>query len=255
MGTRVYRIWTATFPLVPPSINGVDVDQSCIDVYARRFDVLNRGLSGYNTEWGLPVFEQCLAKRDDRQAPKIRVLTIWFGANDACIKPSPQHVPIEKFEANIRRMIELVHSPTSPYYSPDTRIVLITAPPINTLKRKADLESRDPPLALDRLFDTTRQYAEVVKTIGEELNLGVVDVWTLLWNGAGQVETGLDKFSGDGLHLNGAGYEVVYDALIKVIAEKYPDVYYENVDFVFPGWKDINFESPNGSLGCQFGRV
>ena len=30
--------------------------------------------------------------------------------------------------------------------------------------------------------------------------------------------------------------QVVYDALIKVIAEKYPDVYYENVDFVFPGY-------------------
>lgn len=28
------------------------------DVYARKLDVLNRGLSGYNTEWGIPVFEQ-----------------------------------------------------------------------------------------------------------------------------------------------------------------------------------------------------
>lgn len=28
------------------------------DVYARRLDVLNRGLSGYNTDWAIPVFEQ-----------------------------------------------------------------------------------------------------------------------------------------------------------------------------------------------------
>ena len=28
------------------------------DVYARKLDVLNRGLSGYNTEWAIPVFEQ-----------------------------------------------------------------------------------------------------------------------------------------------------------------------------------------------------
>jgi hypothetical protein len=27
-------------------------------VYARKLDVLNRGLSGYNTEWAIPVFEQ-----------------------------------------------------------------------------------------------------------------------------------------------------------------------------------------------------
>ena len=29
-----------------------------LDVYARKLDVLNRGLSGYNTEWAIPVFEQ-----------------------------------------------------------------------------------------------------------------------------------------------------------------------------------------------------
>lgn len=27
-------------------------------VYARRLDVINRGLSGYNTEWAIPIFEQ-----------------------------------------------------------------------------------------------------------------------------------------------------------------------------------------------------
>jgi hypothetical protein len=28
------------------------------DVYARKLDVLNRGLSGYNTDWAKPVFER-----------------------------------------------------------------------------------------------------------------------------------------------------------------------------------------------------
>lgn len=28
------------------------------DIYARRLDVINRGMSGYNTDWGIPVFEQ-----------------------------------------------------------------------------------------------------------------------------------------------------------------------------------------------------
>jgi hypothetical protein len=27
-------------------------------VYARKLDVINRGLSGYNTDWAIPVFEQ-----------------------------------------------------------------------------------------------------------------------------------------------------------------------------------------------------
>jgi hypothetical protein len=28
------------------------------DAYSRKLDVLNRGLSGYNTDWAIPVLEQ-----------------------------------------------------------------------------------------------------------------------------------------------------------------------------------------------------
>ena len=30
------------------------------DVYARKMDIVNRGLSGYNTEWAIPVFKQVI---------------------------------------------------------------------------------------------------------------------------------------------------------------------------------------------------
>lgn len=33
----------------------------CSEVYVRKLDVVNRGLSGYNTEWAIPVFEQVSA--------------------------------------------------------------------------------------------------------------------------------------------------------------------------------------------------
>lgn len=29
-----------------------------VDLYARKLDVLNRGYSGYNTDWALPVLKQ-----------------------------------------------------------------------------------------------------------------------------------------------------------------------------------------------------
>ena len=29
-----------------------------LDAYCRKLDVINRGLSGFNTEWAIPVFEQ-----------------------------------------------------------------------------------------------------------------------------------------------------------------------------------------------------
>lgn len=138
----------------------------------------------------------------------MRLLTIWFGANDACIKPSPQHVPLDRFTLNLRRITQMILSPSSAYHSPRTKIILITPPPVNTFQRSANLESRDPPLKLDREFDTTKAYAEAVKQVAAEEGVTVVDVWTALWEGCGKNEQNLSKYLTDGLHLNKEGYEV-----------------------------------------------
>jgi lysophospholipase L1-like esterase len=137
----------------------------------------------------------------------VQVLTIWFGANDACIPPSPQHVPLDRFKENLRKMIQMVKSPQSDYYSPWTKVILLTPPPVNTHTRAADLASRNPPLALDRLFETTKAYAEAVQEVGIEQGVTVVDVWESLWNATAD-EASLNQYLPDGLHLNGAGYEV-----------------------------------------------
>ena len=152
--------------------------------------------------------QQCIAKSNAMNVPKLRVLTIWFGANDACIKPSPQHVPLSKFTSNIKHMVNMIKSPISPYYSPTTRIILITPPPVNTFQRRADLESRQPPLSLDRNFEVTKAYAASVRAVASSENVALVDVWTVLWEAAGQDESSLSKFLWDGLHPNAEGYRV-----------------------------------------------
>ncbi|KAF8810141.1 SGNH hydrolase [Phlegmacium glaucopus] len=224
-----------------PEINGFG--QRLSYVYARKLDVLNRGLSGYNTEWSIPVFEQCIAKSIQANVPEVRVLTIWFGANDACIQPSPQHVPLLKFISNITYMVNMIKSLTSSYYSPTTRIILITPPPVNTFQRRADLESRQPPQALDRDFEVTRAYAEGVRQVAQSENVALVDVWSALWEAAGEDEKSLKFFLRDGLHLNAEGYRIMYEELITTIREVYPEVHYDNLEYVFPvralSWRDI----------------
>ncbi|KAF9009422.1 SGNH hydrolase-type esterase domain-containing protein [Cyathus striatus] len=229
-----------------PGMNGFGERLS--HVYARKLDVLNRGYSGYNTEWAIPVLEQCVANHADKNTPKMRVLTVWFGANDACIKPSPQHVPLPKFIANLKQIVSMIHSSESSYYSPDTRILFMTPPPVNTYQRRADLENRNPPLKLDRLFDTTKEYAEAVKNVAEEAKVGLVDVWSALWEAVGKDEKSLSKVLTDGLHLNADGYGIIFEELMKTIAEIYPDVHYEHLGYVFPPWAEINWESPAESL-------
>lgn len=110
---------------------------------------------------------------------------------------------------NLKYIINLVKSPESAWYSSDTEIILMTPPPVNTLQRSADLGSRDPPQALDRLFRTTEAYANGVKeaALGAK-DIAVVDIWTDLWKAAGESESALSEFLLDGLHLNEKGYDV-----------------------------------------------
>lgn len=102
----------------------------------------------------------------------------------------------------------MVTAPTSAWYSPGTRIILITPPPVNTHQRRADLESRDPPQKLDREFEVTREYAQAVRDVGAAENVAVVDVWTKLWEASGGDEPALSAYLSDGLHLNAQGYTV-----------------------------------------------
>ena len=140
--------------------------------------------------------------------PTVRLLTIWFGANDSVLPSERQHVPLTQFIANLKHLITMVRSPSSEYYSQETRILLISNPPVNTHQRGADLASRDPPRECDRDFELTKLYAEAVIQTAKEEGVAVADVWTVLWEAAGKDERALSGWLLDGLHLNAKGYEV-----------------------------------------------
>jgi lysophospholipase L1-like esterase len=93
-------------------------------------------------------------------------------------------------------------------HTSDTRILLISPPPVYTFDRRAELASRDPPAELDRDFEVTKRYAEAVGNVAKEEGVAFVDVWTKIWEAAGKQEIGLKGFLRDGLHLNAAGYDV-----------------------------------------------
>ncbi|KAI0048543.1 SGNH hydrolase [Auriscalpium vulgare] len=205
--------------------------------YSRKWDVLNRGLSGYNTEWALPVLRQFLAKVPAQPlVPQVRLLVIWFGANDAVLPHSPQHVTIARFGENLRTMVRLVASPTSSHYAPDTKIVLITPPPVNTVQRGANLAGREPPLELDRTFERTREFAEEVGRVGQSEGVPVVDVWTPMWEAAGKEEKALEGYLYDGLHLNEAGYKIVWEALLATIRKNFAELDKDGMEYIFPHW-------------------
>ncbi|KAF9650917.1 GDSL Lipase/Acylhydrolase [Thelephora ganbajun] len=223
-------------------LNGIGARLSF--VYARKLDVLNRGLSGYNTEWAIPVFEQLLqvfAKKEEQPyVPAVRLLTIWFGANDSVLPSERQHVPLAQFIANLKHLITMVKSPSSEYYSPKTRILLISPPPVNTYQRSAELVSRDPPRNCDREFGFTKLYAEAVVKTAQEEGAAVVDVWTVLWEAAGKDERALSAYLLDGLHLNAKGYELAYNAINESIEQSYPEIHHQNLQYAIPRHDELD---------------
>lgn len=150
-----------------------------------------------------------MAKKEEQPyVPIIRLLTIWFGANDSVLPSERQHVPLVQFVTNLKHLIAIVKSPSSEYHSPETRILLISNPPVNTHQRGADLASRNPPRKCDREFELTKVYAEAVVKTAKEEGVAVADVWTVIWEAAGEDEQTLSAYLSDGLHLNEKGYEV-----------------------------------------------
>ncbi|KAH9837603.1 SGNH hydrolase-type esterase domain-containing protein [Rhodofomes roseus] len=218
-------------------------------VYNRKLDVINRGMSGYNTEWIIPVLEQCFAKKNERtNLPNIRLLTIWLGANDAAQLPTRQHVPLDKYRANLRTLVRTVTSPDSPRYSPEARVLLLTPPPMSETMWARRQAAKVPPRMLDRKFDVTKAYAEAVREVAGELGVHVVDVWTAIWERADEKEERLAEYLSDGLHLTENGYKVVFEILMKAITTHFPEMDPDKLQPVFSYFDQIDDDDPRSSL-------
>ena len=60
-GQRLARTYLLSLIINIPACCGyqtLSTNHITADVYARRLDIVNRGLSGYNTDWGLRVLKQ-----------------------------------------------------------------------------------------------------------------------------------------------------------------------------------------------------
>lgn len=109
------------------------------DIYSRKVDVLNRGYSGYNSKHGVEIVQEMVLNENPD------LVTVFFGANDASIPESQQHVPLGQYEQNLRTIILAI---MCKYAS--TPIILITPPPIWRAKLTDFLRSVGSPFLEDR---------------------------------------------------------------------------------------------------------
>jgi lysophospholipase L1-like esterase len=138
--------------------------------YIRRLDVVNRGLSGYNTRQALKVLPRIIPTPEQA---RIRFLTIFFGANDAATPDAgnKQHVPLGEYKQNLENIIT---HPLIAAHKP--RIILIAPPPINEHLHWVNDQERGYS-QLSRVAATTRRYADGASEVGEKLGVPVVNLW------------------------------------------------------------------------------
>lgn len=184
------------------------------NVYQRRADVVNRGCSGYNTEFysRLPL--------PDLPNSNVCLVTIFFGANDASLESeNPHHyVSVPDYSQNLKALIARVQSK---YNSP--RILLITPPPLDHEQRFAYQIKRFGDKAtgvLERTTENTQLYAQACNTVAAETNLPCLDMFAAM-----SAVPDYGRFLCDGLHFSAAGHDFVAACILRAIQEHYPEMH------------------------------
>jgi lysophospholipase L1-like esterase len=186
------------------------------NVYQRRADVVNRGMAGYNTNW----FLRYAKESDVWQQDNVKLITIFFGANDASdAKLNPRHhVSIEDFKQNLETLIGLCED----NYGKDVGILIVTAPPVVHHKRLAFQKERFGDKAtgeLERNMELSQQYAQAALDVAQKCNRPSVHLWKLM-----QESQDWESLFNDGLHFTSEGNQFVAKAVLEQIEASYPQL-------------------------------
>ncbi|KAJ3352628.1 isoamyl acetate-hydrolyzing esterase [Entophlyctis luteolus] len=160
------------------------------------------------------------------RTPKIKLLTIMLGANDSVlvdVNPK-QHIPLDEYKQNLSDMLAIIRTEF-----PETRVILITPPPVDPDAYKVKLESFG--LSLDHSIEQSRRYRDACLEAGEEASgwendLAMIDTWELF---LGRQETEYEAEEvrdclSDGLHMSAKGNRLLGEALLAVIAGRWPEL-------------------------------
>uniref|UniRef100_A0AAQ4RW90 Isoamyl acetate-hydrolyzing esterase 1 homolog n=1 Tax=Gasterosteus aculeatus aculeatus TaxID=481459 RepID=A0AAQ4RW90_GASAC len=206
------------------------------DKLARKCDVVNRGLSGYNSRWAkllLPRLIDVTKSADNNN--NIAAVTVFFGANDCALqdKNPLQHIPLEEYSENLRVITGLLASAGVPA----DRVIFITPPPLHEPAWEKECILKGYPL--NRLNSTAGQYAEACVQVAGQCGAAALDLWTLMQKD-GQDYT---VYLSDGLHLSPKGNQFVALHLWELLESRVADL-----PFILPYWGDVDAENPESSL-------
>ncbi|KAJ2861079.1 isoamyl acetate-hydrolyzing esterase [Coemansia erecta] len=109
--------------------------------------------------------------------PRVRLCILFFGANDAADPRDSRHTPLKEYPENLRYIVNMLRSPESPHYSPDTRILIVTPPAVGDKMSEEWFKHRGWWYGPQKNA-VTKVYAEAAIKVAEDMGLPYVDMWT-----------------------------------------------------------------------------
>ncbi|KAK2891824.1 hypothetical protein Q8A73_017489 [Channa argus] len=202
---------------------------------ARKCDVVNRGLSGYNSRWAKIVLPRLISSHNSAD---IAAVAVFFGANDSALedKNPQQHVPLQEYLENLKEINRLLASAGVPA----DKVIFITPPPIHEPSWEKECILKGCPL--NRHNSVAGQYAQACVQAAHQCGTDVLDLWTLMQKD-GQDYT---MYLSDGLHLSEKGNQFLAQHLWGLLESRVA-----NLPFILPYWGDVDAKIPENSLLCD----
>ena len=204
---------------------------SLAEKYVRKVDIINRGLSGYNTRMLLTVLPDIL---DSVAVENIKIVTLMMGSNDASFPETnpEQAVPLEEFGENLLKILTMLLNKGIKKES----IVIISPPPILPDKWSQYRNSLPGP-KYENCKDNqlTKQYASECGKVAARLNMTFVDLFTAM-----MALQDLDAALTDGLHLGNQGHAVLFRHLSAIFDEKLGS---RAETLMYPEWREMTNSS------------
>ena len=182
-------------------------------------DLVNRGLSGYNTRMLLTVLLDIL-KHENLE--RVKVVTLMMGSNDASFPDT--NPDLEEFGDNLLKII-LNHGINK------ESIILIAPPPILPDKwTKFRNSCPGPEYKNCKDNELSKKYAIEVGKVASRLSISFLDLFSAMMKSCN-----LDAALYDGLHLARDGAAVLCSLLVPELDKR--------LGAVFPEWREMENES------------
>ncbi|KAJ8387796.1 hypothetical protein AAFF_G00149450 [Aldrovandia affinis] len=205
----------------------------------RKCDVVNRGLSGYNSRWAKIALPRIIDRISADS--NIAAVTVFFGANDSSLPESnpQQHVPLPEYTQNLKDMVAHL---TSVGVSAD-KVILITPPPLHEPDWEVECRMKGSPL--NRMNAMAGEYAQACVLAAGQCGAEVLDLWTLMQKDGQDFSVYLS----DGLHLSDKGSEFVCLHLWALLERKV-----DALPIILPYWGDVDNDNPEASVLSHSGQ-